>query len=81
MAIDAATGMEFLHSVKVVHRDLKSKNLLVDRHQNVLVCDYGVSKIVSEHKNVEDGPIGTPSYMAPEIFNNESFTEKADVYR
>ena len=44
------------------NRDLKSKNLLVDRHLNVLVCDYGVSKILSKHQS-DNGAIGTPTHM------------------
>jgi serine/threonine protein kinase len=52
--------MEYLHSLKVIHRDLKSKNLLVDKNLNVLVCDYGVSRVMGgQNKTTMTGGMGT----------------------
>jgi len=78
MAIDAAKGMEYLHSLQIMHRDLKSKNMLVDRYNNVKLCDFGLCKVKTNDLNT--GGLGTISWMAPEVLSHENYSEKADVY-
>ncbi|KAH3762336.1 SHK1 protein [Pelomyxa schiedti] len=85
MAKDAALGMLWLHSSKpaIIHRDLKSSNLLIDEHLHVKVCDFGLSQIKPAGQNLLDGregAKGTPLWMAPEVLLGEEFNEKADVY-
>lgn len=83
MAIDISKGMAYLHSNKpaIVHRDLKSPNLLVDENFTVKICDFGLARI-KENTFVQtiNGCAGTPNWMAPEVLRNEKFTEKADVF-
>ena len=54
--IDAAKGMVYLHNCKppVIHRDLKSANLLVDKHWQVRVTDFGLSRVVDNQVNLKD---------------------------
>eukprot|EP01090_Pellita_catalonica_P017809 TRINITY_DN5494_c0_g1_i1.p2 TRINITY_DN5494_c0_g1~~TRINITY_DN5494_c0_g1_i1.p2 ORF type:complete len:132 (+),score=12.70 TRINITY_DN5494_c0_g1_i1:41-436(+) len=64
----------------VIHRDLKSHNLLVDENWNCKVCDFGMAKLL-----VAQGPsyltaCGTPAWSAPEVLRNERYTQKADVF-
>jgi hypothetical protein len=85
MARDAALGMTWLHSSNpvIVHRDLKSSNLLIDEHMRVKVCDFGLSQLKPRGQSLldsEDGAKGTPLWMAPEILSGKEFDEKADVY-
>ncbi|PWA60770.1 PAC motif-containing protein [Artemisia annua] len=78
----SARGMNYLHhySPPIVHRDLKSSNLLVDKNWTVKVGDFGLSRIrYHTHLNTKAG-IGTPQWMAPEILRNEQADEKSDVY-
>ncbi|KAL6080477.1 copper transport protein ctr1 [Balamuthia mandrillaris] len=87
MAKDAALGMNWLHrsNPPIVHRDLKSANLLYNktngRVSKVKVCDFGLSTI-KQMQTLKDtgGAKGTPLYMPPEVMLQEEFDEKADVY-
>jgi len=81
MCIDAAKGCVYLHDCTpvIVHRDLKSHNLLVDENWKVKVCDFGLSTIVEQASRTMTA-CGTPCWTAPEVLRNQRYTEKADVY-
>ncbi|KAG0611966.1 hypothetical protein M758_7G180400 [Ceratodon purpureus] len=85
IAMDAAFGMEYLHSKNIVHFDLKCDNLLVnmrDPHRPICkVGDLGLSKV--KHQTMVSGGVrGTLPWMAPELLNGSStlVTEKVDVF-
>eukprot|EP01124_Arcella_intermedia_P019012 TRINITY_DN26133_c0_g1_i1.p1 TRINITY_DN26133_c0_g1~~TRINITY_DN26133_c0_g1_i1.p1 ORF type:complete len:409 (-),score=85.07 TRINITY_DN26133_c0_g1_i1:108-1334(-) len=80
MAISIAKSVEFLHSCNLIHRDLKSLNLLVNKHFEIKICDFGLSRIIDKHAPMT-GNVGTVCWIAPEIYNNKKlYSEKADVY-
>lgn len=82
MALDIALGVNYLHhfSPPIIHRDLKSSNLLVDRNWKLKVGDFGSSRFKHEtHLTTRTGR-GTPQWMAPEVLRNEPSDEKSDVY-
>ncbi|CAI5741229.1 unnamed protein product [Peronospora destructor] len=80
MTIDTSRGMAYLHSMKppIIHRDLKSMNILVSSTWGAKVSDFGLSreKSVDETMSVT----GTPLWLPPEMIRGERYTEKADVY-
>nr|ACQ57002.1 EDR1 [Glycine max] len=82
MALDVARGMNCLHTSTptIVHRDLKSPNLLVDKNWNVKVCDFGLSRLKHNTFLSSKSTAGTPEWMAPEVLRNEPSNEKCDVY-
>ncbi|KAL3843986.1 hypothetical protein ACJIZ3_001389 [Penstemon smallii] len=82
MALDVAKGMNCLHTSipTIVHRDLKSPNLLVDNNWNVKVCDFGLSRLKHNTFLSSKSTAGTPEWMAPEVLRNEPSNEKCDVY-
>nr|XP_028948302.1 serine/threonine-protein kinase CTR1-like isoform X2 [Malus domestica] len=82
MAHDVAKGMNYLHRHKppIVHHDLKSPNLLVDKHYTVKVCDFGLSRSKASTFLSPKSAAGTAEWMAPEVMRNEPSNEKSDVY-
>ncbi|KAL8140555.1 hypothetical protein V2J09_006576 [Rumex salicifolius] len=82
MAYDVAKGMNYLHkrNPPIVHRDLKSPNLLVDRKYTVKVCDFGLSRLKANTFLSSKSAAGTPEWMAPEVLRDEPSDEKSDIY-
>ncbi|KAF5198725.1 Serine/threonine-protein kinase EDR1 [Thalictrum thalictroides] len=82
MALDVARGMNYLHNSTpvIVHRDLKSPNLLVDKNWVVKVCDFGLSRMKHNTFLSSRSTAGTAEWMAPEVLRNEPSDEKCDVY-
>ena len=81
---DVALGMAYLYSKGVEHRDLKTLNVLLDGLRRCKVSDFGLSKSESLNttatQSTMGGAKGTPSYMAPELLEDNLFDEKSDVY-
>ncbi|PKI35987.1 hypothetical protein CRG98_043616 [Punica granatum] len=82
MAYDVAKGMNYLHkrNPPIVHRDLKSPNLLVDKTYTVKVCDFGLSRSKANTYLSSKTAAGTPEWMAPEVLLDMPSNEKSDVY-
>ena len=65
-------GLKYIHKKKIVHRDIKLDNILIDLTNTVKICDFGVSKKVIVGDVMYDH-CGTPAYIAPEIFGNKGY--------
>lgn len=80
-SLAVARALVFLHSRKMVHRDLKPLNLLLSKHQEVKVSDFGISRMLSLSDAYSmTGGIGSWRYMAPEVVRHQAYDEKVDVY-
>jgi serine/threonine protein kinase len=83
MALGAATGMCYLHGCRpaVLHRDLKSPNLLVDRHWRVKVGDFGLSRVTLSSVAIASvAGIHSPRWMAPEVLVDGAHSKASDVF-
>lgn len=82
MALDVARGMNYLHhrNPPIVHRDLKSSNLLVDKNWTVKVGDFGLSRLKHATFLTTKSGRGTAHWMAPEVLRNEPSNEKSDIF-
>ena len=65
-------GLRYIHSNKIVHRDIKLDNILIDLTNTVKICDFGVSRKLSPGDIMHEN-CGTPAYIAPEIFQNKGY--------
>ncbi|XP_020598392.1 serine/threonine-protein kinase HT1-like [Phalaenopsis equestris] len=79
IALDVARGMEYIHSQGVIHRDLKSGNILFDANFCVKIADFGVA-CEEAHCAVFSDDAGTYRWMAPEMIKHKPYGRKVDVY-
>uniref|UniRef100_A0A673JQS2 Mitogen-activated protein kinase kinase kinase 12 n=1 Tax=Sinocyclocheilus rhinocerous TaxID=307959 RepID=A0A673JQS2_9TELE len=78
-AMGIAGGMNYLHLHKIIHRDLKSPNMLITHDDLVKISDFGTSKELRD-KSTKMSFAGTVAWMAPEVIRNEPVSEKVDIW-
>lgn len=85
IALDAAQGLDYLHNgckPPIIHRDVKTTNILLNEKFEAKLADFGLSRVIS----MEDGSfvstrvVGTPGYLDPEYYESQRLNEKSDIY-
>lgn len=66
-------ALQYTHSQNIIHRDIKLDNILLDIHNNIKICDFGVGKQVKSRKEILYDQCGTPAYIAPEILKGSGY--------
>ncbi|OMO85637.1 hypothetical protein COLO4_21530 [Corchorus olitorius] len=80
LALDLSRGLSYLHSRKIVHRDVKTENMLLDAHRNLKIADFGVARVEAQNPRDMTGETGTLGYMAPEVLDGKPYNRRCDVY-
>jgi len=81
IAVEAASALKYLHDSDIIHRDIKTNNILLDTHFRVKVADFGLSLLFpNDHSHVSTAPQGTMGYLDPEYIRFFQVTRKSDVY-
>ncbi|CAL2224554.1 unnamed protein product [Prunus armeniaca] len=78
-ALDVARGMAYVHALGLIHRDLKSDNLLIFSDKSIKIADFGVARIEVQTEGMTP-ETGTYRWMAPEMIQHRPYTQKVDVY-
>ncbi|XP_043694635.1 LEAF RUST 10 DISEASE-RESISTANCE LOCUS RECEPTOR-LIKE PROTEIN KINASE-like 1.1 [Telopea speciosissima] len=81
IAIETASALSYLHASDIIHRDVKTSNILLDNHFHVKVADFGLCRLFpTDASYVSTAPQGTPGYVDPEYHRSYQLTDKSDVY-
>lgn len=79
ISYEVLKGLDFLHDRNIIHRDIKSDNILLDTNGSVKIADLGYSSNVEINEKRKTSA-GTPYWMSPEIVNNHPYDKKTDIW-
>ena len=80
VALEIAAGLQAIHDVGIIHRDLKTQNILIDSRGLVRLLDFGIAKEGGSQLTATGTIIGTPEYMSPEQARGERIDQRSDIY-
>jgi NIMA (never in mitosis gene a)-related kinase len=78
--IQLIIAIQYIHEHKVIHRDIKPQNLFLTRVGVLKMGDFGVSRTLDSSQDLARTRIGTPYYLAPEIWNGQPYNSQADIW-
>merc|ERR1719343_316731 len=79
-AIQIGLGLAWLHTNRILHRDIKSLNVFLSAQHDARLGDLGVARVLSAECNFANTLVGTPYYLSPEMCNQQPYNEKSDVW-
>ncbi|KAL4225202.1 hypothetical protein ACF0H5_015893 [Mactra antiquata] len=78
--IQIIMAVQYIHSKKVLHRDLKAENVFLTKKNVIKIGDFGISKVLENTVDVAQTIVGTPSYLSPELCQDIPYSSKSDVW-
>lgn len=80
LTFDLVSALYYLHSHRILHRDLKPQNILLDIQFNAKLCDFGLARNMTMSTHVLTSIKGTPLYMSPELLEGKPYDHLADLW-
>ncbi|OAF67162.1 putative serine/threonine-protein kinase A [Intoshia linei] len=73
-------ALRYIHSLKILHRDMKCHNIFLTSKNVIKVGDFGIAKLLQNYNDQAQTAIGTPFYLSPEICERKSYNQKSDIW-
>ena len=78
--IEMSLGLHYLHSFRILHRDIKTINMFLGKDDKVKIGDLGVAKLLNQTNNMAHTIVGTPYYLSPELCEEKPYNHKSDIW-
>ena len=78
--VQISCGLQYIHKKKILHRDIKTKNIFLTSQKLIKIGDFGISKSLSHTMDLATTAIGTPHYLSPEVCSMQPYNHKSDMW-